>query len=74
MAFDSTPQESTFGDGTGEPDSSPRPPVRSRTIVVAMVVVGLLVWGLFATGAADAAHHVLAHALPSGMAGGCGGG
>jgi hypothetical protein len=74
MAFDSTPQEATFGDGSGEPDGAPRPPIRSRTVVIAMVLFALLVWAFFATGVADAAHHALAHAFPNLMIGGCGGG
>ena len=74
MAFDSTPQEPTFGDGTAGPDRSSRPPVRSRTVVIAVVVVALLVWAFFATGLADAAGHALAHAFPDLMLQGCGGG
>jgi hypothetical protein len=74
MAFDSTPDEPTFGDGAAGPDHSSRPPVRSRTVVVAMVVVALLIWACFAMGVADAAGHALAHVFPDLMLEGCGGG
>jgi hypothetical protein len=74
MAFDSTPEAPTLGDGSAEPDRSPRPPVRSRTVVISMVLVALLIWAFFATGAADAAQHALAHAFPDLMMDGCGGG
>jgi hypothetical protein len=74
MAFDSTPPEATFGDGSAERDRARPPHIRSRTVVMAMVAVALLVWAFFATGVADAAGHAIAHAFPDLMLDGCGDG
>ncbi len=46
---------------------------RPRSGLMAIVLGFALVFGLMATGVADAAEHALAHAFPS-MDGGCGGG
>jgi hypothetical protein len=60
MAMDTTPTQPALVDGTDQPDGTIRPPVRSRTVVVRLLLVGLIVWAFFALGPADAAGHALA--------------
>jgi len=80
MAFDSTPNElAPAGDPEPDPALASGPEgrqslLRPRTLLIALILGLTLAGGLVATGAADAAGHVIAHALPGVTPDGCGGG
>jgi hypothetical protein len=74
MAFDSMPLELPSLEPETEADGEPPRQVRPRTVVAALVLAALLVSGFVATGAGAEVEHALAHAFPSVMGDGCGGG